>query len=156
MTAPRVSCWAALLVCCITLVGCARPRETEDERIRRQAAEDTRQLRQDARQAGTVARQEARKAGQQARDIVAGVREGWHDGAPAPGSKGTSAHAGATLNVNTASVSELSGLPGISPTTARKIARGRPNHATDDLVTRRLLTEAQYDRIAGRLSVHGN
>ena len=142
---------ACLLLVC-ALGGCTRPHETEDERLRRQAAEDTRQLRADAQTAATEARKEAREVGRQARDIVAGVKEGWKDGAPA-GAGSTEGKTGARLDLNSASAAQLSALPGISRAQAARIIRKRPYSATGDLVTRGLLSEEQFDRVEERLVV---
>jgi DNA uptake protein ComE-like DNA-binding protein len=129
--------------------GCTRPHETADERIRRQAAEDARQIRHDAQNAGAEARQAARQAGREARDIVAGVKEGWQDAAP-PGSREINSR----LDLNTASIAQLGALPGITPALARKIAHKRPYADTHELVTRSVLSQAQYDRVSTRLRVH--
>ncbi len=139
----------ASLLLALSLAGCTRPQETDDERIRRQAAEDARQIRHDAQNAGVEAQKAAREAGREAHDIVAGVKQGWQDGA-------SPANEASRLNLNTASAAELSALPGISPLTAKKIVRKRTYDATEDLVTRGLLTQAQYDRVSGRLKVSGS
>ena len=131
--------------------GCMRPHETEDERLRRQTAEDTRQLRHDAQNAGVEARKAADKAQKAAQDIVAGVRQGWQEGAP----PGSAHHGAARLNVNTATVEQLAALPGISTATARRIVHKRPYASTDELVSRRAMTNAEYDRVSDRLAVHG-
>ncbi len=140
---------AALVVSLLAgVAGCARPHETQDERIRRQAADDARQVRHDAEIAGLEARKAAQQAGRQARDIVEGVKQGWQQGDPASGD-----HAASKLDLNAASAAELSALPGISPALARKIVRKQPYKATEDLVTRGLLTQAQYDGVSNRLRV---
>jgi DNA uptake protein ComE-like DNA-binding protein len=129
--------------------ACARPHETADERIRRQAAEDARQIRHDAQNAGVEARQAARQAGREARDIVAGVKEGWQDAAP-PRPR----ESGSKLDLNTASSAQLSALPGISPALARKIVRRRPYSDPHELVTRSLISQAQFDRVSSRIRAH--
>jgi DNA uptake protein ComE-like DNA-binding protein len=131
--------------------GCLRPQETEDERLRRQTAEDTRQLRHDAQNAGVEARKAADKAQRAAKDIVAGVRQGWQEGAPA----GSAHHADTRVNVNTATVAQLAALPGISTATARRIVHKRPYASTDELVSRQAITSAEYDRVSDRVAVHG-
>ena len=128
-------------------MGCTRPHETEDERVRRQAAEDTRQIRHDAQNAGVEARKAADQARRQAQDIVAGVREGWQEGASPKGSHGR-------LDLNTATVSELSELPGMNAVTAKRIVRHRPYAAPGDLVKRGVVTDAQYDQFSGQVAVH--
>ena len=132
----------------LVLTGCMRPHETEDERLKRQAADQTKQLREDARDAGVIAREEAFKARRQAQDIVAGVRQGWQEGA------GPAAPGGKLVNLNDASEAKLRELPGLSRGQALRIIRRRPYAAAEDLVRRGLLPEAQYDRIANRVTVH--
>lgn len=145
----RVHTTSAVLLMGLLAAGCARPHETEDERIQRQAAEDTRQIRKDAQNAGVEARKAAEQARRQARDIIAGVREGWQQGAP-PG-KGGDEHA--RVDLNTASVAEIDALPGISAAEARAIVRHRPYHSTSELLRRKLVSDAEYDRIADRIRV---
>ena len=147
---PRLRAIAAAAVLSLTLAGCMRPHETEDERLKRQTAEQTKQLREDARNAGTMAREEALKARRQAQDIVAGVKQGWQEGA-GPAAAGSAEE---RVNLNDASEARLSELPGVSRAQARRIIRRRPYASADDLVSRGLLTEAQYDRIASRVTVH--
>ncbi len=147
MVRRRVPIVAGLLLM-LSVAGCMRPHETDDERIRRQATEDARQIRHDAQNASVEAQKAAREAGREARAIVAGVKQGWQDGAP-------SGNEVSRLDLNAASAAALSELPGISPMTAKKIVRRRPYRATEDLVTRGLLTQAQYDRVSGRLKVQG-
>jgi DNA uptake protein ComE-like DNA-binding protein len=129
------------------VVGCVRPHETEDEKLRRETAESTRELRRDAQNAGVEARKAAEQARRQAQDIVAGVREGLHGDAPRSGMHGK-------VNLNTASVAELSGLDGLSESTAKKIVHHRPYGSADELVHRGILSPAQYDRILDDVTVH--
>lgn len=146
MATKRVVILASLLLT-LSVSGCTRPQETDQDRLRRQAAEDARQIRHDAQNASVEAQKAAREAGREAHAIVSGVKQGWQEGAPS-GSEVS------RLDLNAASPAELSALPGISPLTAKKIVRKRPYDAPEDLVTRGLLTQAQYDRVSGRLKVH--
>jgi DNA uptake protein ComE-like DNA-binding protein len=58
-----------------------------------------------------------------------------------------------TVNINAASKDELKSLPGINDATAQQIIAARPFDNKDQLVTRRLLTQEQYDKIADRIAV---
>jgi competence protein ComEA len=58
-----------------------------------------------------------------------------------------------TVDVNAASKAELTSLPGITDATAARIVAARPFDNKDQLVTRRVLTQEQYDRVAGRITV---
>ncbi len=129
------------------LAGCARhPRESPDERLRRQAAEDAKQVHHDVAAAGVEARRALANAGRETRDIVAGAREGWKEGAPTG-----KPHPGA-VDINHASAAQLAALPGIEPATAKRIVSGRPYASPAELVSRGVLTQAAYDRLQRRLA----
>jgi len=57
------------------------------------------------------------------------------------------------VDLNKASQSELQSLPGISAAQANKIIAARPFDNADQLVTRRLMTQAEYDQISKRVTV---
>ena len=55
------------------------------------------------------------------------------------------------VDINSATADQLKALPGIDAARARRIIAGRPYRSTDDLVKRRLVAKAEYDRIAGQI-----
>ncbi len=57
-----------------------------------------------------------------------------------------------TVNINTASKDELTSLPGVTDREATRIINARPYDNTDQLVTRRVLTTDQYDKLADRVT----
>ncbi len=57
------------------------------------------------------------------------------------------------VDLNSASKSELGSLPGITDAKADRIIGARPFDNTDQLVTRRILTPAEFDQISGRITV---
>ena len=59
------------------------------------------------------------------------------------------------LDVNTASMSELEQLPGVTPSMARRIYEGRPYGSLNELVERGLLSERELDRVKGKIKVGG-
>src|SRR6185437_15473222 len=73
-----------------------------------------------------------------AKAVAAGIREGWSRDKP--------------LDVNSATREQLITLPGVSGPDADKIIAGRPYDTPDQLVTRHILTQSKYDKIAGRLT----
>jgi len=74
---------------------------------------------------------------QNAKAVAEGVREGWSRDKP--------------LNINTATKDQLMGLPGITDTQAERIIAARPYAEPNDLVKRRVLPQAEYDRISERI-----
>lgn len=75
-----------------------------------------------------------------ARDAKA-VEQGVVDGLKKKGS----------VNINDASEQQLEALPGMDSIHARRIIASRPYASPDDLVKRRVVARAEYDRIAGQL-----
>jgi DNA uptake protein ComE-like DNA-binding protein len=132
----------------LAVAGCQRPQETEDQRIRRQAAEDTRQVKQDAKEFAADTKKEALHAQRQVKDIVAGVKEGLAEPSKPPSAPSASS---SEIDINSASAAKLETLPGVSPIVARRIISNRPYDSTDALVTKAHLKQEEYDRIAGSI-----
>ncbi|MGA7137631.1 MAG: helix-hairpin-helix domain-containing protein [Terriglobales bacterium] len=70
--------------------------------------------------------------------VVAGVREGWNHDKP--------------LDLNTATKEELLSLPGVTAAEANRVIAGRPYSRADEVVTRRIMPKAEYDKIADRVT----
>jgi len=62
--------------------------------------------------------------------------------------------AGNTININTASESELDTLPGIGPVTARKITTGRPYNSISDLLDRKIVSSKVFDQIKDKIATY--
>jgi len=73
-----------------------------------------------------------------AKAVAAGVREGWSRDKP--------------LNLNTATREELITLPGVTGAEADRVIAGRPFDDPGQLVTRHILPQSKYDKIADRLT----
>lgn len=57
------------------------------------------------------------------------------------------------ININTAGTGELDTLPGIGPVTAGKIIAGRPYSTTEELVTKKVVTNKVWEQIKDLVSV---
>jgi competence protein ComEA len=69
----------------------------------------------------------------------------------APSEKRHTARAEAPLDINSASEAELENLPGVGPSRARRIVRGRPWRSKNDLGDLYVLPRGVYDGIQGRI-----
>ena len=74
-----------------------------------------------------------------AKAVVQGVREGLK--------------AGQLEDINSASKDDLLKLPGLTDAQADRIIAGRPYTSTRDLVSRRIVSEAEYNQIKGNIEV---
>jgi DNA uptake protein ComE-like DNA-binding protein len=73
-----------------------------------------------------------------AKAVAEGLREGWNRNK--------------TLDVNTASREQLHTLPGITAGEVDRVIAGRPYNEPGDLVTRHILSKAEYDKIADQVA----
>jgi DNA uptake protein ComE-like DNA-binding protein len=65
--------------------------------------------------------------------------------------KSVSATAGGLIDINSASEQELKQLPGIGDAYAAKIVQNRPYHGKNDLVRKKVVPEATYDKIKDKI-----
>jgi DNA uptake protein ComE-like DNA-binding protein len=144
--------WALMLALAAGLYALAACNTTpqspaqQEQQLKEQAAKTTEEVKQGAKQAATEGKVAAADAERKLDAIAAGVKEGIHDGSASdkPGA--------GRVDLNSASEDDLTALPGISHSRARAIIDGRPYNSSHQLVTRRLLTEAQYERISSRVT----
>lgn len=87
-------------------------------------------------------RQETAHATSQATRDAKAVVQGVYDGLKE----------GGTVNINKAPEDKLETLPGIDAMRARRIVDHRPYDTSYDLVKKHVLTKAEYDKIAGKVS----
>jgi DNA uptake protein ComE-like DNA-binding protein len=132
---------AAAILAVAVLTACNPP--ANDQRLQEQAAQATEQAKQGSKQALADARVVAKNAEQAVNDVAAGVKQGIESkGAPSP-----------RVDLNSASGADLEALPGISVHKAKEIIDHRPYASSHDLVKEGLLTEAQYEEIAPKVTV---
>lgn len=58
------------------------------------------------------------------------------------------------INVNTASIKELDGLPGVGIVTAQKIIDGRPYGTIDDLLSKKVVNSKVFEQIREKITVY--
>jgi DNA uptake protein ComE-like DNA-binding protein len=79
--------------------------------------------------------QAAETLAEEAVAVIQGLLEGWNHGTPA------------SVNLNSASETELAKLPGLTRQDARRIIQSRPYRDKRDLVTKGVLSDGEYRRI---------
>jgi DNA uptake protein ComE-like DNA-binding protein len=131
----------ALTLCIAWLAGCNTNNTPQsDQQLRDQAAKTTEQVKQGAQQAAADAKVAAANAERKVDDIAAGVKEGVHSNAkPSPDET-----AAGEVDINSASPSQLESLPGISGVRAHRIIDNRPYSSPHDLVSKGVVSEAEY------------
>jgi DNA uptake protein ComE-like DNA-binding protein len=96
-----------------------------------QQKESPQQLREQTAKATAEAKSDAKA-------VADGIREGWNRNQP--------------LDLNSASKDQLMSLPGMTAAEADRVIAGRPYGEPDELVTRRIVAKAEYDKIADRVT----
>jgi DNA uptake protein ComE-like DNA-binding protein len=134
----------ALTLCIVWLAGCNNNNTPQsDQQLKQDAAKTTEQVKQGAQQAAADAKVAAANAERKVDDIAAGVKEGMHsDAKPSPSG---------TVDINSANTTQLESLPGISDARANRIIDNRPYTSPHDLVSKGVVSEAEYSRISGRI-----
>jgi len=138
----------ALTLCIAWLAGCTNNNTPQsDQQLKEQAAKTTEQVKQGAQQAAADAKVAAANAERKVDDIAAGVKQGMHsDTKPSP--DGT---ASGTVDINSATATQLESLPGITGARANRIIDNRPYSSPHDLVSKGVISEAEYSRISAKV-----
>jgi DNA uptake protein ComE-like DNA-binding protein len=119
----------------------AQSQESKDEKAREQVANATQKVKEESRVAAKNLDEAAHQAAHDAKVAAQGAKEGWN-----------SKEIG-TMNLNSASKTQLESLPGLSARQSDEVINNRPYSSTHDLVTKGIISEPEYERIADRLSV---
>jgi competence protein ComEA len=77
------------------------------------------------------------QAKRDAKAVAEGIREGWSRDKP--------------LDLNSATKDQLLSLPGMTDTEADRIIAGRPYKEPNELLTRRIMSKTEYDKISDRV-----
>jgi DNA uptake protein ComE-like DNA-binding protein len=126
----------------VLVAGCNGSAPTQQQ-VQQQAAQTTVAAKQGAKEAVAATKQAAAVAVQDVNSVAAGVKEGIRQDTP-----NGSAKSSTKANLNTSTQLRLAMLPGISMSKAGEIVDQRPYSSKRQLVSKGLLTEEQYARIA--------
>ena len=128
----------------VPLAGCYnRSNQQNDEELKRQSAQATREVQKGAKELAA----ESKVAAANAVDGVNAIAQGVKEGVNSP----KSADSGDRVDINSAATARIALLPGVSLTKAQDIVKGRPYDSPRALVGRGLLTQAEYARIADKI-----
>lgn len=129
------------LAAALTLVsvGCnnwnSQDQSERDAKTRDEVAKATERAKPAIEEAGRKLDKAAEVAVEEAHAAAQGVKEGWNNGQHA------------LVDINSATESQLTDLPGITRPVARRIIAGRPYHNRGDLVAKGLLSHDEYLKI---------
>jgi len=112
-----------------------------DQRTRDEVAKATERAKPELEKAGRELKKAAKTAAEQAQAAAQGVKEGWERNGKR------------SVDLNSASESELTDLPGITRRDARKIIAGRPYDSPHELVDKGVLSAERYSQIRERIDV---
>lgn len=113
-----------LLFCGFLTLGCSNQQGKDNtDKIREETAKATAEIKKNTQA------------------VVEGAKEGWNRDKTSP------------VNINTATKTQLSTLPGITAPKAEQVINHRPYAEKRELVTKKVLSEAEYGQVADRVVV---
>jgi DNA uptake protein ComE-like DNA-binding protein len=105
------------------------------------SAEREKKIHDEAAKAAAQAKPAVEEAGRVVKAAVDGAKEGWENGTQK------------AVDLNAASQDELTGLPGVGPHEAKRIMAGRPYKDKHELVSKKILTAAAYEKLKNDVEV---
>ena len=141
---PAIAAICAFGVLAVGLPGCYRSTPENDQQLRQKSADATREVQKGANQLAANTKVAAANAVNGANAVAQGVKDGVKSN--------KSDASGDLVDINSASTVTIALLPGISIRKAHDIVKGRPYRNPRSLVQRGLLSQAQFDRIADKVT----
>jgi competence protein ComEA len=114
-----------ILACALVLSACTAKEQKSPEQLKQDTAAATAKLKSNAKA------------------VVEGVREGLKNGSTAT-----------LVDLNKASRADIRALPGMTDAATTRVLNGRPYDTPSELVSRNILSQAQYDQIKDRVEVN--
>jgi DNA uptake protein ComE-like DNA-binding protein len=105
------------------------------------SAEREKQIHDEAAKAAAQAKPAVEEASRVVKAAVEGAKEGWENGTKP------------TVDLNSSSEEDLTGLPGIGKHEAKRIISGRPYKDKHELVSKKILSAASYEKLKDDVSV---
>ncbi len=106
-----------------------------DEKTREEVAKATERVKPEVQWTVKKLTQAAETLAEEAVSAIQGMIEGWNHSTPD------------SVNLNSASETELAKLPGLTRQDVRRVIQGRPYRDKRELVTKGILSDAEYRRI---------
>jgi DNA uptake protein ComE-like DNA-binding protein len=105
------------------------------------SAQREKEIHDQAAKAAAQAKPAVEEASRAVKAAVEGAKEGWENG----GKK--------LVDLNSASEEALTGLPGIGKHEAKRIMAGRPYHDKHELVSKKIMSAASYEKLKDEVAV---
>jgi len=132
----------AILSVAALLTGCSQNQTTPEE-TRTETAEAAKKVKEESKEAAQKIEDASDQVKDQVKAVAQGAKEGWND----------DKNKTRTIDINSASQADLTSLPGIGKTEARKIIKARPFTTKHELVSRGILTEDDYLKLSDHVTV---